>query len=55
MRFIKLAFIVIFTVVFGALWILSFYQFSKHPTREPKYINNEKEMAPLQPRTIPSS
>ena len=55
MKFVKLLFVVIFTVVFGSLWILSFYQFSKHPTREPKHINNEKEMAPAQPRSVPSS
>jgi len=55
MRFIKLAFIIIFTVVFGTMWILSFYQFAKHPTREPKHINNEKEMAPPQSRAAPTS
>jgi uncharacterized alpha/beta hydrolase family protein len=55
MKFLKYSLIIILTVTFGSLWIMSFYQFAKNPTRQPKQLNNEKEMAPESPPVITSS
>jgi|SaaInlV_100m_DNA_4_1039707.scaffolds.fasta_scaffold00777_7 hypothetical protein len=54
MKIIKWSIIIILTIAFSCLWTLSFYQFAKHPTREPKYIKNENEMDPIQSPNTPA-
>ena len=55
MKFLKYSLIIILTVTFGSLWIMSFYQFAKHPTRQPKQLHNETEMVPENPPAITPS
>ena len=52
MKILKWSFIGILTVAFAYLWLKSFYQFAKNPTREPKYIDAETQQKPA---TAPSA
>ena len=54
MKILKLSFKIFLTIAFAYLWILSFYQFAKHPTRKPKHINNENNMDPIQSPNTPA-